>query len=257
MAGKRRLAGRIALVTGASRGIGAAVAKRFAEEGAHLILTARTQGGLEEVDDAIRALGDASGGDASGGDASGGDASGGEGATLLPMDLRDFDAIDRMGQAIHERFGKLDILVGNAGVLGTLSPLAHIEAKDWDEVLAVNLTANWRLIRSCDPLLQASQAGRAIFVTSGVARQVVPYWGGYAVSKAALEMLVGIYAAENAKTNVRANILDPGAARTAMRAKAMPGEDPGTLPTPESITDAFVDLAEAGCTKNGEVVGVG
>ena len=238
MAGGSRLEGRIALVTGASRGIGAAVAKRFAEEGAHLILTARTQGGLEEVDDAIRA--------------SGSD----EGATLLPMDLKDFDAIDQMGQAIHERFGRLDILVGNAGVLGTLSPVGHIEPKDWDEVLAVNLTANWRLIRSCDPLLQASEAGRAIFVTSGVARHVVPYWGGYAVSKAALEMLVGIYAAENAKTNVRANILDPGAARTAMRAKAMPGEDPNTLPTPESITDAFVDLAEVGCTRNGEVVGV-
>ncbi len=239
MAGERRLEGRIALITGASRGIGAAVAKRFAIEGAHLILTARTQGGLEEVDDAIRASGDT------------------EGATLLPMDLRDFDAIDRMGQAIHERFGRLDILVGNAGILGTLSPVSHIEAKDWDEVLAVNLTANWRLIRSCDPLLQASKAGRAIFVTSGVARQVVPYWGGYAVSKAALEMLIGIYAAENAKTNVRANILDPGAARTAMRAKAMPGEDPDTLPTPESITGAFVDLAETECTKNGEIVGVG
>jgi len=238
MAGGSRLEGRIALVTGASRGIGAAVAKRFAEEGAHLILTARTQGGLEEVDDAIRA--------------SGSD----EGATLLPMDLKDFDAIDQMGQAIHERFGRLDILVGNAGVLGTLSPVGHIEPKDWDEVLAVNLTANWRLIRSCDPLLQASEAGRAIFVTSGVARHVVPYWGGYAVSKAALEMLVGIYAAENARTNVRANILDPGAARTAMRAKAMPGEDPNTLPAPESITDAFVDLAEVGCTRNGEVVGV-
>ena len=239
MTGARRLEGRIALITGASRGIGAAVAKRFAEEGAHLILTARTQGGLEEVDDAIRAFGNT------------------EGATLLPMDLQDFDAIDRMGQAIYERFEHLDILVGNAGVLGTLSPVGHIEAKDWDEVLAVNLTANWRLIRSCDPLLQASKAGRAIFVTSGVARHVLPFWGGYAVSKAALEMLVGIYAAENAKTKVRANILDPGAARTAMRAKAMPGEDPDTLPTPESITGAFVDLAETGCTKNGEIVGVG
>lgn len=236
---ERRLEGRIALVTGASRGIGAAVAKRFAEEGAHLILVARTQGGLEEVDDAIRASGSE------------------DGATLLPMDLQDFDAIDSMGQAIYERFSRLDILVGNAGVLGTLSPVGHIEPKDWDEVMAVNLTANWRLIRSCDPLLQASKAGRAIFVTSGVARHVIPYWGGYAVSKAALEMLVRIYAAENAKTNVQANILDPGVARTAMRAKAMPGEDPDTLPTPESITDTFVDLAEAACTKNGQVVGVG
>ncbi len=236
---KGRLEGRIALVTGASRGIGAAVAKRFAEEGAHLILTARTQGGLEEVDDAIRAIGNA------------------KGATLLPMDLRDFDSIDRMGQAIHDRFGRLDILVGNAGVLGTLSPVGHIAPKDWDEVLAVNLTANWRLIRSCDPLLQASKAGRAIFVTSGVARHVVPYWGGYAVSKAALEMLVGLYAAENAKTDIRVNLLDPGVARTAMRAKAMPGEDPDTVPTPESIAGAFVDLAESGCAKNGEIVAAG
>jgi NAD(P)-dependent dehydrogenase (short-subunit alcohol dehydrogenase family) len=239
--GEGRLAGRIALVTGASRGIGAAVAKRFAAEGAHLVLVARTQGGLEEVDDAIRA--------ARGG---GEDA----GATLVPLDITDYDEIDRMGAALYERFGRLDVLVGNAGILGELSPLGHIEPKDWDAVIATNLTANWRLIRSLDPLLQASDAGRAIFVSSGVARAVFPYWGGYAVSKAALEMLAKIYAAENEQTNVNANILDPATVRTGMRAKAMPGEDPMTLPEPDAITEDFVKLAEASCTMNGEVVRV-
>jgi NAD(P)-dependent dehydrogenase (short-subunit alcohol dehydrogenase family) len=242
--GEGRLAGRIALVTGASRGIGAAVAKRFAAEGAHLVLVARTQGGLEEVDDAIRAAQTDMGG--------GGDA----GATLVPLDLTDYDEIDRMGAALYERFGRLDVLVGNAGILGELSPLGHIEPKDWEAVIATNLTANWRLIRSLDPLLQASEAGRAIFVTSGVARKVFPYWGGYAVSKAGLEMLVKIYAAENEQTSVNANILDPATARTGMRAKAMPGEDPMTLPEPEAITEDFVRLAEASCTMNGEIVRV-
>jgi NAD(P)-dependent dehydrogenase (short-subunit alcohol dehydrogenase family) len=239
MAGGGRLAGRIALVTGASRGIGAAVAKRFAAEGAHLVLVARTQGGLEEVDDAIR-------------EARGDDA----GATLVPLDLTDYTEIDRMGAALYERFGRLDVLVGNAGILGELSPLGHIEPKDWEAVIATNLTANWRLIRSLDPLLQISEAGRAIFVTSGVARKVFPYWGGYAVSKAALEMLVRIYAAENEQTSVSANILDPAIARTGMRAKAMPGEDPMTLPEPVAITEDFVRLAEASCTLNGEIVRV-
>ena len=237
MAAGGRLTDRIALVTGASRGIGAAVAKRFAAEGARLILVARTTGGLEEVDDAIRA------------------ARGEEdGATLVPLDLRDPAAIDSLGAAVHERFGKLDVLVGNAGVLGELSPVGHIEPQVWDEVMAVNVTANWRLIRSLDPLLQVSTAGRAIFVTSGAASMVLPYWGAYAVSKAALEMLVKTYAAENEKTNVRANILDPGVVRTAMRTKAMPGEDPMTLPEPDSIAGYFVDLAEAACQQNGEVV---
>jgi len=240
--GAGRLAGRIALVTGASRGIGAAVAKRFAAEGAHLVLVARTQGGLEEVDDAIREAAGIKDDE--------------EGATLVPLDLTDYAAIDRMGAALYERFGRLDILVGNAGILGELSPVGHIEPEDWDAVMATNLTANWRLIRSLDPLLQASEAGRAIFVTSGVARKVFPFWGGYAVSKAALEMLVKIYAAENEKTNVRANILDPATARTAMRAKAMPGEDPMTLPEPEAITEDFVKLAEPSCTMNGEIVRV-
>jgi len=230
-----RLDGRIALITGASRGIGAAVAKRLAAEGAQVILTARTTGGLEEVDDAIRAETGAS-------------------ATIVPLDLAESQAIDQLGGALFERFGRLDVVVGNAGVLGTLSPLPHVEPAVWDDVLAINLTANWRLIRSLDPLLRASAAGRAIFVTSGVARGVFPYWGPYAVSKAALEMLVRVYAAEVAKTAVRANLVDPGVVRTRMRAQAMPGEDPATLQAPEAITDVFVDLAEASCQRNGEVV---
>jgi NAD(P)-dependent dehydrogenase (short-subunit alcohol dehydrogenase family) len=232
-----RLAGRIALVTGASRGIGAAVARRFAAEGARLVLVARTVGGLEELDDAIRKAG-------------------GERATLVPLDLRELDAIDRLGASLYERHGRLDVLVGNAGVLGTLSPVGHIEPATWDEVIDLNLTANWRLIRSLDPLLRQSEAGRAIFVTSGAAARARAYWGAYAVSKAALEMLVTTYAAEIAKTKVRANLLDPGAVRTGMRAAAFPGEDPMTLPAPEDITDAFVALAEPGCQRNGEVVRV-
>ncbi len=235
-AGSGRLAGRIALITGASRGIGAAVARRFAAEGARLILVARTVGGLEELDDRIRDDGE-------------------DRATLVPLDLREFDAIDRLGASLYERFGHLDVLVGNAGVLGTLSPVGHIEPPDWAEVLDINVTANWRLIRSLDPLLRRSQAGRAIFVTSGAAAGPNAYWGAYAVSKAALEMLVRTYAAELAKTGVRANLIDPGPTRTAMRAKAFPGEDPETLPAPEAITETFVELAEAACTKNGEVVG--
>ena len=230
-----RLAGRIALITGASRGIGAAVAHRFAAEGARLILAARTVGGLEEVDDQIRQAG-------------------GEPATLVPLDLRNGAQIDQLGAAIFERFKRLDVLVGNAGTAGTLSPVPHVAPKDWDEVLATNLTANFRLIRSMDPLLRQSDAGRAIFVTSGVAKRPIAYWGPYAVSKAGLEMLVGLYAAEVAKTAVRVNLLDPGIARTAMRAGAFPGEDPSRVPPPEAVTGRFVELAEAACTLNGERV---
>jgi len=231
----KRLDGRIALITGASRGIGAAVAKRFAEEGAHLVLTARTPGALEEIDDQVRA-------------------GGGGAATLVPMDLTDFDAIDRLGAAIYERFKRLDVLIGNAGVLGTLGPLAHTEPAVWDRVMAVNVTANWRLIRSMDPLLRASAAGRAVFVTSTVAREARAYWGAYAISKGALEMLALIYAAEVVKTNIKVNVLNPGGTRTAMRAEAFPGEDPMTLKTAESITGFFVELAEAACTRHGEVI---
>jgi NAD(P)-dependent dehydrogenase (short-subunit alcohol dehydrogenase family) len=225
---------RVAVITGASRGIGAAVAKRFAAEGAHVVLVARTSAGLEELDDAIRALGGS--------------------ATLVPLDLGDFDAIDRLGGALYERFKRLDILVGNAGLLGTLTPITQVKPKEWQQVLDINLTANWRLIRSLDPLLRASDAGRAIFVTSGAARGPRAYWGTYAVSKAALEMLVGIYAAETAKTKVRVNLLDPGRVRTGMRAKAYPGENPETLPHPDQIADAFLPLALPTCAKHGETV---
>ncbi len=232
-----RLAGRIAVITGASRGIGAAVAKRFAAEGAHVVLIARTVGGLEEVDDAIRQAG-------------------GTPATLVPQDLREFDAIDRLGASLYERFGHIDILVGNAGVLGTLGPVGHIRPDDWAEVIDINLTANWRLIRSLDPLLRQSDAGRAIFVTSGAAARPHAYWGAYAISKAALEMLVRTYAAEIGKTPVRANLIDPGAVRTVMRAKAFPGENSDDLTLPDFITDLFVTLALPSCTRNGEIVRV-
>jgi NAD(P)-dependent dehydrogenase (short-subunit alcohol dehydrogenase family) len=228
-----RLNGRIALVTGASRGIGAAVALRFAQEGAHLILSARTSGALEEIDDKIQKMT-------------------GKPATLVPLDLTDFNAIDKLGAAIFSRFKKLDILVGNAGQLGTLSPLGHIDPKVWDNVMAVNVTANWRLIRSMDPLLRASKSGRAVFVSSSAGRNARAYWGAYAVSKAALEMTVMIYAAEMDKTNVRVNLINPGATRTAMRAQAFPGEDPNILKSPEDITEIFVELSETSCSLNGE-----
>jgi NAD(P)-dependent dehydrogenase (short-subunit alcohol dehydrogenase family) len=231
----QRLAGRIALVTGASRGIGRAVAKRYAQEGAELILTARTVGALEELDDEIRAIN-------------------GKTSLLVPMDLRNFDTIDQLGAGLYERYGKLDVLVANAGVLGQMSPLTHTEPKAWQEVIDVNLTANWRLIRSLDPLLRQSAAGRAIFVSSGVARGPRAYWGAYAVSKAALEMLVGIYALEIQQSSVRANLIDPGRTRTRMRATAYPGEDPETLPTPEAVAEPFVRLAQADYMGNGEVV---
>ena len=220
------------MVTGASRGIGAAVAKRFAMEGAHLILLARTTGALEEIDDEIQKISSTP-------------------ATLVPMDLSEFDEIDRMGAILNERFGQLDILVGNAGILGTLSPMGHIDPKTWDQVMAVNLTANWRLIRSMDPLLQKSDAGRAIFVTSSVGSIPRAYWSAYAVSKAALEMMVKVYAEENSKSRVCANLINPGATRTRMRAEAMPGEDPLTLKTPGEITDTFVELAEPTSQNNG------
>lgn len=234
MADEGRLAGRIALVTGASRGIGAAVARLFAAEGAHIVALARTVGGLEELDDAIRA--------------------GGGTATLVPQDITDFDALDRLGAALHERFGRLDVLVGNAGVLGGLSPVNHIEPKAWDEAVAVNLTANYRLIRSLDPLLRQSDAGRAIFVSTGATRSPRPYWGVYGTTKIALEYIVLTWAAEVAKTNIRVNLVNPGATRTAMRAAAMPGEDPSTLPAPEDIAPAFLDLATPDCTRHGEIV---
>ncbi|MCC7167644.1 MAG: SDR family NAD(P)-dependent oxidoreductase [Rhodospirillales bacterium] len=235
--GAARLAGRVALVTGASRGIGAAVAKRFAQEGATVVLVARTQGALEELDDAIRQAGHPQ-------------------PVLVPGDLRDFEMIDKIGAALYQRFGRLDVLVANAGVLGMLAPVGHIDLKVWDETVAVNLTANWRLIRSLDPLLRLSEAGRGIFVTSGVTRGVFPYWGAYAATKAALEALVLTYAGELAKTKVKVNLLDPGVVRTRLRATAFPGEDASKLTPPEAITERFVELAEAGCLRQGERVRV-
>ena len=194
----------------------------MAKAGAHVILTARTVGGLEEADDEIRKVGGT--------------------ATLVPMNLRDFDAIDRLGASIYERWGKLDALLGNAGVLGTLTPLAQLGPKVFQEVMEVNVTANWRLIRSMDPLLRQSDAGRVLFVSSGAARKHTPYWGAYAVSKAALEMLALTYAAECVTSNVKVNLLNPGPMRTAMRAKAMPGEDPETLPSPDEIAPQVVEM---------------
>lgn len=230
-----RLRGRIAVVTGASRGIGAAVAERFAREGAQLVLIARTSGALEEMDDKVQAAGAPP-------------------ATLVPLDLCDFDALDRLGQSLYERHGRVDVLVGNAAALGQLGPMSHVPPQVWQEVMDVNVTANYRLIRSLEPLLRASDAGRAIFVTSGVARTPFAYFGAYAVSKAALEQMVRVWAAELTKTGVRANLLDPGVVRTRMRATAFPGEDPMQHPEPAAITDAFVDLATPECRRQGEIV---
>lgn len=213
---------RIALVTGASRGIGRAIALELARDGAHVVALARTQGALEELDDEIRALG-------------------GE-ATLVPCDIADFDALDRLGAALFQRWGKLDVFVGNAGTLGVLSPLAHVDAKDWTRVLAVNVTANWRLIRSLDPLLRASGAGRVAFITSSAANKAQPYWGPYAVSKAALEALARTYATEVKNEGVTVMLANPGRMRTRMRAQAMPGEDPTTLPTPEEFAKKCLPL---------------
>lgn len=221
-----RLQNKTILITGASRGIGAAVATRFAAEGAHVILTARTVGGLEAVDDAIQKIS-------------------GTPATIVPLDLRNGDLIDNLAAQIYERFGKLDVLVGNAAMLGSLSPLAHASPTEFDDLFAINVAANFRLLRACDPLLKRAETGRVIMVTSGATRAPIAYWGPYATSKAALEHLTLTYAEEVASSNVRVNLIDPGAVRTAMRAKAFPGEDPLTLPTPESITEWFVRLAEA------------
>jgi NAD(P)-dependent dehydrogenase (short-subunit alcohol dehydrogenase family) len=225
------LKGRTAVVTGASRGIGRAAALELARAGAHVIAFARTQGGLEELDDEIKTVSGT--------------------ATLVPADLKDFAAIDRLGAAIFERWKKLDILIGNAGVLGRLSPLGHIEPKTWDEAIAVNVTANWRLIRSLDPLLRQSDAGRAVFVTSGAAQKCTAYWGTYSVSKAALEALVKTYAAEVSTSLVRANLFSPGPTRTKMRAQAFPGEDPNTLPAPEVVASQLVEMASPRFGENG------
>lgn len=233
----------MALITGASRGIGAAAALALAQAGAHVVLAARTVGGLEETDDRIKAAGGS--------------------ATLVPIDLArsegaDGDRIDQLVTAIGQRFGRLDILVGNAAMLGGLMPVPMIEPKKWSRLFALNVTANWRLLRAADPALRASDAGRAIFLTSSpTVVQGRAFWGPYAASKAALESLVRAYAAEMQSTSVRANILDPGKVRTGMRAEAYPGENPDTLPRPEDIAPRFVELASPSWTRTGETVQAG
>jgi NAD(P)-dependent dehydrogenase (short-subunit alcohol dehydrogenase family) len=227
------LSGKTALVTGASRGLGRAAALALAKQGAHIIATARTQGGLEELDDEIKACGSS--------------------ATLVPMDIADYPAIDRLGAAIFERWKKLDILIGNAGLLGKLTPLPHIEPKSWDDVMAVNVTANYRLIRSMDPLLRMAPHGRAIFITSGLAYKCFPYWGSYSISKAALEAMVKTYAAEMETTSVRANCFSPGPTRTKMRATAMPGEDPMSIPSAEEVAEQILPMCVEDFSDNGAV----
>ena len=229
-----RLKDRIALITGASRGIGRAVAEKFAQEGAHVLLLARTRKGLEEADDRIRAAGGK--------------------ATLIPVDLADGKTIDALGPSLYERFGRLDVLVGNAAILGRLSPLTHIPSELWEKSFAVNVTANWRLIRTLDPLLRRSEAGRVIFVTSSVARSGRAYWAPYAVTKAALEALAMTYANETSDSAIKVNLIDPGATATSMRAEAYPGEDQATLPSPEKVAEAFVPLAMPEFTDTGQIV---
>ncbi len=227
------LADRIALVTGASRGIGAALAQHLAEAGCHIVAVARTVGGLEELDDKIKAAGST--------------------ATLVPLDVKDLDGIARLAPALNERYGRLDVLVGNAGVLGPLSPLGHVEPKDWDNIFAVNVTANWQLIRTMDPLLKRASAGRAVFITSGLSFMARAYTGPYAASKAALEQLARIYAAECATTNVRVNLFAPGPTRTRMYMGGWPGVDPETLPPPEQVAKAIVPLCLPSCNENGRL----
>jgi NAD(P)-dependent dehydrogenase (short-subunit alcohol dehydrogenase family) len=226
--------GRIALVTGASRGIGRALALALAGAGAHVVAVARTKGALEELDDEVRALGGS--------------------ATLVPLNLVHGDKVDQLGPSLHPRFGRLDMLVANAGILGPLSPLTHIRTADWQRVIDVNLTANWRLIRSLDPLLRLAPAGRAVFVTSSAARVPEAYWGPYAVSKAGLEALVRCYAAEVASTAVRANLLDPGVARTKLRQQAFPGEPPAAQAEPKHLAPVLLDMLSPGYAVSGETV---
>jgi NAD(P)-dependent dehydrogenase (short-subunit alcohol dehydrogenase family) len=226
--------GRIILVTGASRGIGYAMAKKLAAEGAQVIAIARTQGGLEDLDDEIKATGGQ--------------------CTLVPMDLKDGNAIDRLGAALHERFGHLDGLLMNAGQLGAITPFPHTTPKDWDSVINTNLTANYRLIRAMDPLLRASDAGRVVAITSSVAQSHRAYWGAYAISKAGLEAMANIYAEETEITKVRVNIYDPGGTRTAMRAKAVPGEDPSALPDPSAHWDNLSMMLAADYDKTRQLV---
>ena len=225
---------KIALVTGASRGIGRALAKALALQGAHVVATARTKGALEELDDEVTAAGGR--------------------ISLLQLDLKDGAQIDTLGPTLYQRWQKLDIFVGNAGVLGALSPLGHIRERDWSEALAVNLTANWRLIRTLDPILRLSKAARVLFITSGAAHRCRAYWGPYSVTKAGLDALAKTYAHEVQATPVRVNLLDPGKLRTRMRRLAYPGEDENTLLPPEAIIPLALSLLTEETTKSGEIV---
>src|ERR1700761_3390129 len=230
------LEGSVALVTGASRGIGAATAIELARHGAQVVITARTQGGLEETDDAIRALGGK--------------------ATILPMDLHEDEQTDAIGPSIYQRFNRLDILVHNAGTLGKLTPVGHIQPNDWRDVVAVNLTSTWRLIRSTEPLLRHASAGRAVFVTESRARDPLAYWGAMGATKAAMEHLVLTWAQETATTNLRVNLFDPGVVATKLRAEAMPVEDPAPLRKPPEIAATLADLCSPSETRHGQIVRV-
>ena len=226
------LASRIALVSGASRGIGYATARALARAGAHVVAVARTQAGLEELDDEIRKDGGT--------------------ATLVPLNLTDFDGIARLGAALHERHGRLDILIGNAGIAGPSSPLGHIEPKQWTDVMTINVSANFQLIRCMEPLLRQSEAGRAVFVTSGAANKALAYLGPYAASKAALETLARVWAHETASTPIRVNLFNPGPIRTRMRAAVFPGEDPLTLDTPEQVAEFIVPMCAPSWNETGK-----
>jgi NAD(P)-dependent dehydrogenase (short-subunit alcohol dehydrogenase family) len=227
------LSGRIALVTGASRGIGYAIAKALAREGAHLIATARTPGGLEELDDAIRADGGT--------------------ATLVPLDAKDTDGILRLSGALNERYGKLDILVLNAALGGSNSPLDHFEPKEWDNVFAVNVTASWHVLRAMHALLLKSDAGRAVFMSSGAASNARAYRGLYSATKGALEVMARTYAAETATTPIKVTVVAPGPTRTGMRAAVAPGEDPMTLPTPDEVAATIVPLCLPSFSESGKI----
>jgi NAD(P)-dependent dehydrogenase (short-subunit alcohol dehydrogenase family) len=230
----RPLDGAVALVTGASRGIGAATAIELGRLGAHVVIVARTQGGLEETDDAIRAFGSS--------------------ATLLPLDLREGGQIDAIGPSLFQRFGRLDVLVHAAGVLGKLTPVGHILPDDWAEVVAVNMASSWHLVRTCDPLLRLGPAGRAVFLTDSRARAPLAYWGAYGATKAGMEHLVLTWASEVRTTRLRVNLFDPGPVRSRLRSSAFPGEDPASVPPPETVAAAIADLCLPGEQRHGEVI---